>query len=398
MPKQYCLAALFLCSAGISIAEADQNNNQATNIGKDSANHPEFPAATQVTDQPMFKFGGFGSLGVSHSSLDLADYVVDSTMPKGAGRSSDWSSGNNTRITAHVAATFTPKISAILQIDSEYQSDGTYRPDVEWLSATYAFTPNLHVSVGRIALPTFMDSENRDIGYSYTWVNPPVDLYQQLSVPSSDGVEIKYRSEIGDAGNTVKVISGQNTTERPATTTTSRDILGIFDTLEYGQTMFHLGYQQRQSATENTLTGVTGTWKQDSDISAGANYDPGNWFLMSEWIQRRSTYKSSAMYVSAGYRINKFTPYFTHSQNSSGSIFLDSSPPTASEQQLANRSQSTNSVGVRWDFLRNYDLKIQYDRVTLSDHSNGYLINVPTNLILYGTTFHVINAVVDFVF
>jgi hypothetical protein len=398
MPKQYCLAALLLCTVGVPIAEADQSNNQSTDSGKGSANQAEVSAIAQVTDQPMFKFGGFGSLGVSHSSLNSADYIVDSTMPKGAGRSNDWAFGNNTRITAHVAATFTPKISAILQIDSEYQSDGTYRPDVEWLSAKYAFTPNLHLSVGRIALPTFMDSENRDIGYSYTWVNPPVDLYQQLSVPSSDGAEIKYRSEMGEAGNTVKVISGRNTTERPTTITTSRNILGIFDTLEYGQTMFHLGYQQRQSSTENTLTGVTGIWKQNSDISVGANYDPGNWFLMSEWIQRRSTYKSSAMYVSAGYRINKFTPYLTHSQNSSGSFFLDSSPPTATEQQLANRSQSTNSVGVRWDFMRDFDFKIQYDRITISDNSNGYLINVPTNLILYGTTFHVINAVVDFVF
>ena len=72
--------------------------------------------------------------------------------------------------------------------------------------------------------------------------------------------------------------------------------------------------------------------------------------------------------------------------------------PTTSEQQLANRSQSTNSVGVRWDFMKNFDFKAQYDRITVSDNSNGYLINVPANLILYGTTFHVINAVVDFVF
>ena len=66
--------------------------------------------------------------------------------------------------------------------------------------------------------------------------------------------------------------------------------------------------------------------------------------------------------------------------------------------QLAQRSQSTNGLGVRWDFMRNFDFKVQYDRVTLSDNSNGYLINVPTNVILYGTTFHVISAVVDFVF
>lgn len=383
MLKQYCLAAIFLFSIGYSVAEADQTAAPETN---------------QVADKPMFKFGGFGSLGVSHSSLDLADYAVDSAMPKGAGHSSDWAPGNNTRFTAQVAADFTPKISAILQIDSEYHADGTYRPDVEWLSVKYSFTPNLYISIGRVALPTFLDSENRDIGYSYTWVNPPVDFYRQLSLPSSDGVEIKYRSEIGQAGNTVKVISGQNTEVRPNAITNSRDMLGIFDTLEYGQTTFHFSYQQRQAATENTLTGVTGTWIRNSDISAGASYDPGNWFLTSEVMQRRSTYKSNAMYVSAGYRINNFTPYLTHSQNSSGSFIQASPAPTASDLQLANRSQSTDSLGIRWDFMRNFDFKVQYDRVTLSDNSNGYLVNLPTNVTLYGTTFHVISAVVDFVF
>lgn len=175
-------------------------------------------------------------------------------------------------------------------------------------------------------------------------------------------------------------------------------MLGIFDTLEYGQATYHAGYQQRMSSTEYVFNGTTGPWIQNSDVSAGVSYDPGDWFVMSEWIQHRSTYMSSAMYVSAGYRINKFTPYLTHSQNSSGSFIQNSPPPTAYDIQSANRAQSTNSIGVRWDFMRNFDFKMQYDRVTLSDNSNGYLVNVPTNVILYGTTFHVISAVVDFVF
>jgi hypothetical protein len=243
-----------------------------------------------------------------------------------------------------------------------------------------------------------MDSENRDVGYSYTWVNPPVDLYHQLSIPSSDGFDAMYRFEIGEAGNSIKAIFGKNKLERPNSITTSKDMWGIFDTLEYGQATFHIAYQQRMSSTQSSITGITGAWIQNTDLSVGANYDPGDWFVMSEWIQRRSTYKMGAMYVSAGYRINKFTPYLTHSQNSPGSIFQDAAPPTALTLQLANRSQSTNTMGVRWDFMRNFDFKVQYDRVTLSDNSNGYLINVPANLTLYGTTFHVISAVVDFVF
>jgi hypothetical protein len=48
--------------------------------------------------------------------------------------------------------------------------------------------------------------------------------------------------------------------------------------------------------------------------------------------------------------------------------------------------------------MRNYDFKVQYDQVQLSNDSNGYLINVPTGVTLYGSKFHVISAVVDFVF
>ena len=119
---------------------------------------------------------------------------------------------------------------------------------------------------------------------------------------------------------------------------------------------------------------------------------------MSEWIQRESTYKVEAMYVSGGYRINKFTPYLTYSQNSPGTFVPGVPPQSAAAIERANRAQSTTGLGLRWDFMRNYDFKIQYDEVKLSDNSNGYLINVPTGVTLYGRKFHVISAVVDLVF
>jgi predicted porin len=381
MPNKYLLAIPFLFVAGFSAAEEQKNNT-----------------ATAITRMPIYTFGGFGSLGVSHSSMKQGDYVLDSSMPKGVGRSSDWWLGNNTRITAHVTADFTPKVSAILQVDSEYRTDGSYAPEIEWLNVKYAFTPNIHVRLGRIALPTFIDSENRDVGYSYVWVNTPVDLYHQLSIPNSDGVDVTYRAEIGDAGNTLKAIYGTNTLERPNSETISRDMWGLFDTFEYGSATFHISYQHRRTSTTSFRTGLTGEWTQNSDLSVGASYDPGDWFVISEWMQRRSTTKIGAMYVSGGYRIDKFTPYLLYSQNSPGSFYAYSTPPSAGAVDRAKRSQSTISLGMRWDFMRNYDFKIQYDQVKLGDNSNGYLVNVPPGVTLYGSKFHVISAVVDFVF
>jgi hypothetical protein len=351
------------------------------------------------TDQPMFTFGGFGSLGVSHSSMSLGDYTLDSSIPKGSALSEDWSTANDTRIAAHLAAQFTPKVSAVLQIVSEYHIPNTYQPEIEWANVKYAFIPNAYIRVGRIALPTFLDSDNRDVGFTYVWVHPPLELYRQLAITHSDGVDAMYRADLGESVNTIKaIIYGENTLERQNSTSTSKDMWGIFDTSEYGPTTIHVGYQERLSSSENLLTGITGPWIRNSDLSLGVQYDPGNWFAISEWIQRKSTTNITAMYVSGGYRVNKFTPYLTYAQNSQGSFLPGFPPPSSNSILLANRSQSTVSAGVRWDFMKNTDLKFQYDQVKLSDNSNGFLANVPANVILYGQSFHVITAVVDFIF
>jgi predicted porin len=173
---------------------------------------------------------------------------------------------------------------------------------------------------------------------------------------------------------------------------------GVFDTLEYGSALLRIGYQKRIASSLNLLTGVQGAWVPNSDLSIGASFDPGNWFVMSEWIQRKSTTKLSAMYVSAGVRVDKFTPYITYSNNGRGSFLPGFPPPTAASIVSANRSQSTASMGVRWDFMKHADFKLQYDQVKLSDNSNGYVANLPVNTVLFGSSFHVISAVVDFVF
>jgi hypothetical protein len=351
------------------------------------------------TYRPMVTFSGFGTAGVSHSSMYYGDYTLDSTVPKGSSLSQNWSPGNDTRIAGQVMAEFSPKVSAILQVISEYHIPNTYQPEVEWANVKYAFTPDAFIRVGRIVLPTFLNSDSRDVGYSYVWIHPPIELYRQLSITQSDGVDATYHVDIWQAMNSIKaVIYGKNTLEREHSTSTSKDIWGIFDTIEYGPITTHVGYQERLSSSRNIQTGITGAWIRYSDLSIGVQYDPGEWFAISEWIQRKSTTRISAMYVSGGYRVKEFTPYLTYSQNSQGSFLPGFPPPSSNSIRLANRSQSTISLGVRWDFMKNTDFKFQYDQIKLSDTSNGFLANVPPNVSLYGAKFHVVSAVVDFIF
>lgn len=386
MSRLVVLAVLF--AGAENAANAAEPGQAAGNFGM-----------TEVkTAKPMFKLDGFGSLGLSHSSQSAGDYVLDSTIPAGPGRSSRWAAGNDSRIGAQLTASFSPEVSAVFQVISEYQANNTYTPDIEWANVKYAVTPNAHIRVGRIALPTFLNSENRKVGYSLPWVHPPVDLYRVLTITNSDGIDATYRVEFGDAAHSVKAIYGSNKLDRPASISTSRNMWGIFDTLEYGPATLHVGYQERMSSSYGLLTGVAGAWIKNSDLSVGASYDPGNWFANYQWIQRQSTTNLTAMYVSAGCRIDQFTPYMTFSNNGRGSFVQGFPAPTAAAIVSANKSQRTVSAGMRWDFMKNVDLKVQYDRVKLSDNSNGYLVNLPVNTVLYGTTFHVITAVVDFVF
>jgi hypothetical protein len=355
-------------------------------------------AEAAESDFPKVTFGGFGTLGVSHSSMHYGDYTLDSTIPKGSGLSQEWSTTNDTRIAGHMAAKFTPKVSAVLQVVAEYNAENTYNPEIEWANVKYAFSPDAYIRVGRIAVPTFLESDNRDVGYTYVWIHPPIELYRQLAITHSDGVDAMYRVGIGESVNTVKaILYGENTLERSTSKSESKNMWGIFDTIEYGSTTAHVGYQERLSDTTNSA-GVTGEWIKNSDLSLGVQYDPGNWFAISEWLQRKTTTKISAMYVSGGYRINKFTPYLTYAQNSPGSFLPGFPPPSPATITRTERAQSTISLGMRWDFMKNTDFKFQYDRVKLSDNSNGFLANVPAGVDLSGQTFHVISAVVDFVF
>jgi len=134
------LVVLSILATGITVAEAADENRPASTIG--DAGLGASSANASETDPPMFKLGGFGTLGASHSSQRLGDYVVDGTVPKGAGRSNDWAWGNDSRIGVQATANFTPKVSAVLQVISEYQYDDSYRPSVEWFNVKYSFIPD----------------------------------------------------------------------------------------------------------------------------------------------------------------------------------------------------------------------------------------------------------------
>jgi hypothetical protein len=151
-------------------------------------------------------------------------------------------------------------------------------------------------------------------------------------------------------------------------------------------------------------------------VGIGASYDPGQWFLMGEWkkVNSRSLLGAKAgWYVSAGVRVSSFTPYFVYGQAradnlSDPGLTVSSLPPflagaATSLNALLNATlstkpvQNTISVGGRWDFMKNADVKLQYDRTRFGAGASGELFNLQPGY-QPGGTVGVFSATIDFVF
>jgi hypothetical protein len=398
------------------------------------SSHVDVRAAAEDPGASMFSFSGFGTLGVVHSSEVNADFTANPLQPNGAGYTRPWSPDVDSRVGAQVTAHFTPQLSAMLQVISEQNYDNTFSPQVEWANLSYQPTPEFSARVGRIVLPTFLLSDSRKVGYANPWVRPPVEVYSLDPIFNSDGADASYKMQVGYVVNTLVGTLGKTDFGAPQGGTFNvRQLWVIADTVEYGALTIHIAYQT-SSYSYHTLDSLFDAFRQfgpqgaaladkyDLDnkraqlITAGAIYDPGQWFVTGEWGQRNlhsAIGESAAWYLSGGYRVAKFTPYLTYAQSKANTnttdpgLTVSALPPylagpaaglnAALNAVLAtNAAQNTISAGSRWDVMKSIDLKLQFDHIDLRADSDGTLINVQPGF-RPGGTVNLLSITIDFV-
>jgi len=125
----------------------------------------------------LFLLSGFGTLGVVHSSEDRADFVTTGIFqPDGAGHTHAWSPHVDSRLGLQLRAALTDRLSGTVQLVAESAYNNSwegrinrrYVPSLEWANLKYQITPDFDVRVGRFALPTFLHSDYRKVGYALT--------------------------------------------------------------------------------------------------------------------------------------------------------------------------------------------------------------------------------------
>lgn len=383
---------------------------------------------------PAWKFSGFGTVGAVHASTRDADFTSSVLHATGAGHSERWSPDVDSRLGAQLDLSL-GRWSGVLQVVSEQDLEGSYRPRVEWANIKYQLTPDLALRLGRIALPVFLAADYRKVGYTMPWMRPPVEVYGALPISSSDGVDATWRWSSGKIRHATQAFFGRADAHLyEDKRLRAHRIAGLSHSIERGS------FSARLAALSARLTTPIGSElftalrafgapgaalaeryaiedKRVSMVSAGFSYDPGQWFVTGE-AGRAQTHsllgRTTNMYAGAGYRIDSLTPYLGYARVRAHGATSDPGLPLASlaaplrpTAAMLNAGlnaylatipvQSTVSAGLRWDLMADAAFKLQYDRVRPSAGSRGALINDQAGF-RSGHGVHVASVALDFVF
>lgn len=364
-----------------------------------------FPASAD-TSAPEWSMNGFGTIGVVHSDEDQADFTPTILADQGAGYSNAWSARVDSKLGVQLTSNFASKFKAVLQVVSEQGPDGSFDPRVEWANLSYEVTPEITLRVGRTVLPTFMTSEYRKVGYANPTVRPAAEVYNLVPITNSDGIDIIYQKRFDEITNTVHMLYGQKYTKLPdGFEVDAKNAFALANTLEWRNTTLFASYSHADLSAD-VLSPLFEGFRafgtegerlaerfdlNDTRVriaSIGGRYDPGDWFVNSEWALSRSPSfvgDNRGWYVTGGVRIGALTPYLSvadlraKGERSHPGLPVPQAQPLnlALNQLLAGNSgdQGRVAVGVRWDFAPRVALKAQYDRIDLRHGTRGLMSN-----------------------
>ena len=101
------------------------------------------------------------------------------------------------------------KLRATVQLVGRGGND--FDIEAEWAYVSYDLTENLTLNAGRYRLPLYFYSDFLDVGYTYHWIRPPVEVYGGPS--STNGINLYYSNYIGDYEVSTQYWSGKAATE-----------------------------------------------------------------------------------------------------------------------------------------------------------------------------------------
>jgi len=344
----------------------------------------------------MFTYNGFGTAALDSTDTNKAEYIR--TGQTVGGRESPYfKTDSDLGLQGTVAPT--DWVSGTVQVLAVDRFNNSMSPKVEWAYLKFKPVSGLAVRVGEMALPTYMVSDSRYVGYANTWIRPPDEVYGQATFDTFHGGDIAYTYSLGRYSVTLGALAGRMLANVlvPGLGTldlTARNVRGYNVTFDADIVKFHWSYVDSAlsigAPPPIQLSPAAYTF---SDLGFTSDHD--NVQLQAEFISRhvgQTANDANGWYVLGGYHLGKFLPYTIYS------VYQQPSGPTSPPSPpgwLPTLGSHTVSVGLRYDVLQNVDVKLQVDHTSQDPAAQGSFTDVQPGFDNHATIF---GLAADFVF
>lgn len=285
----------------------------------------------------------------------------------------------------------------------------------EWLYVSYQPSNHWQLRAGKMRTPFYTYSDSIDVGYSYHWITPPLQVYNNYLVPTFTGVSAAYNyagrhfalhlegfyghfdGEIIQSGNRVDIKADVE------------DLRGIAAILSSNNLSLRLSYntainktdvpqlhplQQslQQTGFSNSARSLDGDGRANF-YQAALSYDHLNHFLKLEWTRAETELDLApsldGYYLTGGYLSGDWTVHFTYAASAYADVQaqqelqpLRNQPgnPLAELSQgyyqifdsVPDGSLDSYTLGTRWDVRMNMALKAEVSYFTETSPRSGF--------------------------
>jgi hypothetical protein len=355
------------------------------------------PTQAHAGLEEQVRFSGFGTLGGVVTNNDDVDFRRDQ-QPDGANKSID--TGVDTNVGIQLDLQATSWLSATVQGLAMKRYEHETNMEVEWAFLKATPLPGLTVRAGRMAMPTFLVSDSRNVGFANTWLRAPNEVYGLALLPRIEGGDVSYTKEVGSVRLTGTVQYGDSEANVVGQTIPVNNVVGVNFQVQKGP------FTARAVMVTGDAEGAGIQDKYDFK-GLGVSYDKDKIIAQAELVERGSdnyynTVAADGWYVMGGYRFGAFTPY---------TILSSTKPKTSASEAPSfigtlSGKQQTLALGARWDATPFAAVKLQFEHVD-ADGTNGISFTkpgpemfpgIPNSMLISVDTVNVISATIDFVF
>lgn len=281
------------------------------------------------------------------------------------------------------SASASDKVDMTVVLHASGGSASNYNIDTQWAYASYHVTPDLELRIGKYKGPFYMISDYKNVGYAYPWVRPPLEVYSTNPIEALSGLDILWSKDVGSVRYLFELYGGNGTHNARVMAAVADGSSGTYttgQTVKF-QTPNSVGFNMSISGNIGSIRlGYYNTLVTQSDFGMtdqkgafgglGFTIDWHNVVAYSEYIVR-DTANTTAMqsafpdqkayYMTLGYRMGKFLPYFTYAKIGEGSY-----------KATVAEVQHSTALGLRVEAGDASAVKFEAMKVTPEKNSAGY--------------------------